>query len=549
MAAHESTTVELRGALGGSQPARQRPYRAAMSVDNTRIVGTTNQHRPGLEHGTQRPSGDYAQRMQARIDALGLTRERLAHRARTSPQALANLIGLAEGGGGTMPSIRASVLLAHALRVHPAWLIEGLFMHAAVDVPIDARTRAYPPRAPNVEDLNYAEGAVVAPRTRFVKRWRVHHPGGGSNAPWRGVRLVCQDARVTARSAVTGEWLHAFGHLEPECASVPLPDLRPGEFVDVALAFTAPATGGCMVSRWLAVGPDGQPWADPAFGVCVTVHVITLADASASMPRAAPGEPRHGPCPRLSRLVPATARGAVVSTFAQRVLQRAKALGLDRQALADHAQLSRRALDNLLALGTDGDAQMPAVPTLLCLALALKVHPFWLVDGAVADVRLSLPLRHAMSRDRTGYVEDVGMPDGSVVQPGSRFCKVWTAQALGTVAQRERRLLCWDEHVIVDARDAKGAALPVHRLTPDRRDVPYPSQPAPGDAFSLAVNFTAPREPGVAVGCWMPVFADGTPSFGEQACRWTLVHVLPQGGMTAGYASASSTTNTGKAQP
>ena len=134
---------------------------------------------------------------------------------------------------------------------------------------------------PNVEHLNFAEGVVVAPLTRFEKRWRVTNP---NSRPWSGLRLECQDHGVTAISKITGEPLYATDRLEPDTSVIPLPDLQPGEAADIAMHFTAPHHSGTSISRWLAVDSQTGEATEPIWGVWVMAHVTTLADTIAFEP-------------------------------------------------------------------------------------------------------------------------------------------------------------------------------------------------------------------------------------------------------------------------
>ena len=112
------------------------------------------------------------------------------------------------------------------------------------------------------------------------------------------------------------------------------------------------------------------------------------------------------------------------------MLERAAQLGLTKKDLATKARLSRQTLDNVLKLGVKGDDLIPSIKTLLCLSVALQVHPFWLTDGIFEDHRLSAHLKAQMHGDRAGFVADVASPDGCLVAPGARFEKVWAAQFL-----------------------------------------------------------------------------------------------------------------------
>ena len=236
--------------------------------------------RRGLGLGPQREPSEFAQRILVRAADLGLNKVRLAAKAGVSRQTLENLLSCSPKDGDTsMPSIRSFLMLAQALKVHPAWVIEGLFSNVVIDARIDVRMNAH--TSPNVDHLSHPEGAVVAPGTRFTKTWRVHNR---SAVGWPALRLACQDRRVTLTLKRTGEPLHAAGTLEPDAAFIDLPALAPGAATDISMTFTAPYTSGATVSRWLAVGQDGHPVEGVHFGAWAMVHVTTLADTLAFEP-------------------------------------------------------------------------------------------------------------------------------------------------------------------------------------------------------------------------------------------------------------------------
>ena len=240
---------------------------------------STALQRQGIGLGTLQHVSEFAPRVLARAKEIGISKAQLAARAGLSRQTLDNLLAYAEGGDAAMPAMRTFIQLGHALRVHPSWLIEGLFGHVAVDTRIDVHRQAN--RSPNVLDLTFAQGAVAAPSARLLKAWRIRND---TQEQWKGLRLVCCDGRITLSSHQTGLPLHATSGLHPDVAEVALPDLPPGDSTDVHIGFTAPPTAGATVSRWLALGPDGLPVSPGGFGAWFLVHVTTLADTLAFEP-------------------------------------------------------------------------------------------------------------------------------------------------------------------------------------------------------------------------------------------------------------------------
>lgn len=236
--------------------------------------------RLGIGLGTQQDASEFAQRILDRAAHLGMNKAQLATKAKLVRQTLDNLLQFASQGEAAMPSIRTFIELGQALKVHPAWLIEGLFSNMVMPARIDIAMRRE--RSPGVEDLNYPEGAVVAPGSYFGKGWRVTNLSGQA---WSGLRLVCQDARVAFRSKRTGQELFAGMCMTPDALELPVPDLAAGESAELWMGFRAHLHSGVVVSRWLAVDADGQlPPPHARFGVWTLVHVTTLADTLAFEP-------------------------------------------------------------------------------------------------------------------------------------------------------------------------------------------------------------------------------------------------------------------------
>lgn len=253
------------------------------------------------------------------------------------------------------------------------------------------------------------------------------------------------------------------------------------------------------------------------------------------MPQAKPERKPAEPKPlRGARPQPAVGGESV---FARRVLERAEQLGLSKRDLASRADLSRQTLDNVLHLGHLRESRMPSIRTLLCLATALKVHPYWLVDGLMHTVPLSMHVKAQMAGDRAAFVEDVTSPDACVVAPGQHFFKAWTAQNLSGTTWVGRRIRCWDDQLELRAERLDGSDDRVSRLRPDVLEYAFGDVPG-GAVFGGVIGFTAPVEPGPAASYWVLTESDGSPSFGENIAVWVVVVVEPDADKRAAWPRA-----------
>lgn len=100
--------------------------------------------------------------------------------------------------------------------------------------------------------------------------------------------------------------------------------------------------------------------------------------------------------------------------------------------------------------------------------------------------------------DAGAFLGDVAVPNGSVRAPGDRFTKIWRIQNAGSVAWTRRFLT---------RMGATGGALPK-----SPRQVHIPDTPA-GGITDVAVQITAPRQPGTYETYWIVTDAHGAPCF------------------------------------
>jgi transcriptional regulator with XRE-family HTH domain len=183
--------------------------------------------------------------------------------------------------------------------------------------------------------------------------------------------------------------------------------------------------------------------------------------------------------------------------------------GLSMSELARRAGKSRQ---TLLTISTT-TGRLPAMETLVELALVLELHPLRLVQLVFED--FAMPKRHSQAfkqrGDKSVFVADVTVPDGQVMAPGTRFTKTWAMQNVGTVAWENRVLACVDDEVVVSSLSGERLTI-AERLRPlrDRVEVPYT---APGATVLLSVEFKTPSTPGSCVSYWKSFFADGRACF------------------------------------
>jgi hypothetical protein len=187
---------------------------------------------------------------------------------------------------------------------------------------------------------------------------------------------------------------------------------------------------------------------------------------------------------------------------------RAKAQGMNVSALCEKAGVRRQTFYGL----DDLPSRMPELQTMVRLAMAVQVHPMQLLQILVDSLNLSWETKtRFVNGDRSAFVRDVSIPDGTIVAPGQVFTKTWESQNVGQVPWIGRVLRCVDEQLVV------------HRITGERVEIAVPLQPTvrdiavpdtqPGQTVRMSVDFTAPLIPGAYLSYWKSYFDDGTPCF------------------------------------
>lgn len=113
--------------------------------------------------------------------------------------------------------------------------------------------------------------------------------------------------------------------------------------------------------------------------------------------------------------------------------------------------------------------------------------------------------------DKSKFIMDVTIPDGTVVAPKSRFIKTWRIQNVGIVLWKNRFLLRADKPISGPTLDsAKLSAMGTTR---------------PNETVDVSVELTAPAEPGVYYAEWKMVDSRGSQLLPHKSPVYVLVRV------------------------
>ena len=207
-----------------------------------------------------------------------------------------------------------------------------------------------------------------------------------------------------------------------------------------------------------------------------------------------------------------------MSAFGGFVLRRLAEKGLSQAEAARRSPFSRQSLTNWI----NGNVRRIELENIVALAVVLDVAPYFLLQLLAREIGIVLetPTPALESRDVSRFVDDVSIPDNSIVHVGERFEKRWAVQNVGRQAWSDRRLICTDE------RPAGGHDRPAAGgLEPIAREVPVPPA-APGDVVEIAVELVAPEQPGTVRSNWEIVDAAGMRCFPESPGLWCQVKVV-----------------------
>lgn len=211
--------------------------------------------------------------------------------------------------------------------------------------------------------------------------------------------------------------------------------------------------------------------------------------------------------------------------FENYIRSRCRSLGISQTELARRAGMSRENLYRLLR----GEVSNPSIETLHGLAASLGVSALQLMRLYFDDLSLGrgtlLPSRQR--NDHTSFVQDVTIPDGTLVGPNQAFTKTWAIQNTGDSAWRGRRLICQDEDYVLAKRLSGGFLVPVVdcRLTPAAQVVAVPDA-GPGEVVEVSVDFTSPALPCTVISLWKMTDAEGQLCFPGHMGLWVQVRVV-----------------------
>jgi hypothetical protein len=154
---------------------------------------------------------------------------------------------------------------------------------------------------------------------------------------------------------------------------------------------------------------------------------------------------------------------------------------------------------SLLLLGVSACAEQPTPyrpPTIAVRATALVVASV-IPSSTAQPIETSLPLVTPTCTNTLTYLEDLSLPDGTIVKPGENLDKRWLVQNSGTCN--------WDERYRLKFISGAELSAPIDQAL-------YPARS--GTQATLRISFTAPSEPGTYQSAWQAYDPQGQ-AFGD----------------------------------
>ncbi len=322
---------------------------------------------------------------------------------------------------------------------------------------------------PDFEELSFLadetvpDGTILLPAQPFEKRWQVRNTGSVAWGPDH--RLVfAGDVQMGGPAAI------------------PLPALRPGEAGVVALPLVAPGQAGRHRSTWQLRGPGGE---SAPFTLFTEIQVV--GDRPQDDARFLADET----IPDGTPLAPGV---AFVKQWRVHNTGTTTWQGAYQLAFFGDDQLGAPSTVPLPGRTRPGEEAVLAVP-LVAPSAPGRYRSTWALrndrgqyfgDTFYADIEVTPTVLDPLERrDDARYVADVTIQDGTLMQPGEPFRKIWRLKNAGTHAWSAGYALV---HVADDPLDGPAA-------------VPLPAI-EPGGFVDLAVALRAPAQAGDHRSTW-----------------------------------------------
>jgi len=215
-------------------------------------------------------SSDLSEYIIQQIIKMKLKRVDVAKRAGFSRETLNKLLRAEVAH----PSTSTIVQLAHALNVAPLYLLR--LAYGGSEIPLhSSATPKYPKdHSSFVRDITFPDNSIVSVNQLFEKIWEIQNTG---QVLWEARFLKCIDEEIFLTIVDRETEGHISSHmLLPDQTQIEIPKTLPGETVQLAVCFRAPAFPCTTISRWRMVDDCGDICFPGLTGIWCQVTVMAL---------------------------------------------------------------------------------------------------------------------------------------------------------------------------------------------------------------------------------------------------------------------------------
>lgn len=151
------------------------------------------------------------------------------------------------------------IRLAHTLDSSVSTFLKIYFNGEKINQTKEANTRGI------ISDINYPPNSLIYINTSFIKKWKVINT---TKSNWKYFKLKTIDEELYIKikkdqernqSIISTDVLLTSPVLTPKISLIALPDVAPGQSVEISVEFTAPDAPGTVVSNWQIVDENNKP--------------------------------------------------------------------------------------------------------------------------------------------------------------------------------------------------------------------------------------------------------------------------------------------------
>ena len=212
--------------------------------------------------------GDY---VSERCKEIRISQRGLAEKSGINKSTLRKILN----GDTKQAQLGTIVAIAHALKIHPIDLCR--YFLNQIELPKFTSTGANVKNDSSgfIADVTFPDNSMVRINQTFTKIWAIQNIG---SIAWLNRRFICMDTQSIGEFDLP-EGVAApikFRGLKPTARDFSMPDVLPGETVEIVVEFTAPFYPCNVISYWKMVDEEGDYCFPQSEGLSCVVNVLAI---------------------------------------------------------------------------------------------------------------------------------------------------------------------------------------------------------------------------------------------------------------------------------